>query len=303
MTHFLQLRRLGCVVILAVILAQFAEAKPEPTHRDVSYGQHPHQLIDVYLPSEDGDPTPVLIWYGGVFQASKHAAELPRFLSKRIAVIAVETRSLADGMAEGADPPVKWVMDDACRAIQFVRYNAKKWNLDPTRIALGGGSQGALPALYVGCSADRADLESEDPVARLSTKVTCVAAYRCQPTIDPQRMQEWVAGVKWGAPAFGCSFEQSLERRQQLLGVIKTWSPDWLLHKDAAPMYFENEWGLTKPEDITQTNYDVHSPAWAVGFQKLAIEAGATCYVKYPDHPTDEYPNIWEFIIQRLTVK
>jgi len=118
-------------------------------------------------------------------------------------VIGVELRTLTDGVSEKANPPVSHVMDDACRAVQLVRLNAAKWNLDPQRIAVGGGSQGALLALYVGCSVDRSDEKSGDPVARISSKVTCVAAYRSQPSIDPKRMQEWVPGVQWGAPALG----------------------------------------------------------------------------------------------------
>ena len=75
----------------------------------------------------------------------------------------------------------------------------------------------------------------------------------------------------------------------------------YLLHKDAAPMFFENEWGLTKPDDITQANYDTHSPRWALGFQKLALAAGATCYVEYPGHPADEAAqDIWDFVAKRL---
>ncbi len=56
-------------------------------------------------------------------------------------------------------------------------------------------------------------------------------------------------------------------------------------------------------EVYAKNNYDVHSPAWAVGFQKLALAAGATCHVKYPDHPTEGYADIWNFIIQQLTAK
>ncbi len=41
-----------------------------------------------------------------------------------------------------------------------------------------------------------------------------------------------------------------------------------------------------KRTPITQSIYDVHSPAWAVGFQKLALATGATCHVKYPGQPT-----------------
>ena len=273
---------------------------PVPTHADVAYGAHPHQLMDVHLPAEGRGPFPVLIWYGGVWEASKHAPDLNRFHPHGIAVIAVETRTLKDAVEEKANPPVSYLLDDACRAVQFVRWNAARWNLDPERIAVGGGSQGTLPALYVGCVGDRADARSSDPVARVSTQVTCVAAYRSQPTIDPQRMQEWVPGVQWGAPALGCSFEESLERRAELLPIIRQWSPDALLHRGAAPIYFENEWGLTQPENITEGNYKVHSPAWALGFQKLAQQAGAVCYAKFPGHPTGGFKDIWDFIVQEL---
>lgn len=288
----------------ASVLAFAADAPPAkspiPTHPDISYGPNPHQLMDVHLPKDGSGPFPVLVWYGGIWQPGKHVPDLNRFLPQHIAVIGVELRTLTDGTAEKADPPVSYVMDDACRAVQFVRLNAAKWNLDPQRIAVGGGSQGTLPALYVGCSADRADETSADPLARMSSKVTCVAAYRSQPSIDPKRMQEWVPGVQWGAPAFGCTFEESLKRREELLPLINKWSPDALLHKGAAPIYFENNWGLTQPTDITEANYKVHSPAWALGFQKLAQQAGAVCHVKFPAHPTDGYKDIWDFIVQEL---
>lgn len=52
---------------------------------------------------------------------------------------------------------------------------------------------------------------------------------------------------------------------------------------------------------IGQGNYDVHSPAWAVDFQKLALATGATCHVKYPGQPTEGYDDIWNFIVKQLT--
>jgi len=73
-----------------------------------------------------------------------------------------------------------------------------------------------------------------------------------------------------------------------------------LLHKDAAPMYFENNWGLTRPADVKEMDYKVHSPAWGLGFQKLAQQAGAVCLLKFPDHPTDGYADIWAFIVTQL---
>ena len=299
-----------CVVAVVLVVLGCASlsaadppkpSPPAPTFADVSFGPHPHQLIDIYLPKNGDGPFPALLWYGGIWKAAKHPANPGYFGSKGIAVIAVQTRTMEDATADQEQEPISWVQRDAVRAVQFVRHNAARWKIDPQHLAVGGGSQGAQPALFVGCARDQAQAESSDPVERESSRVACVAAYRCQPTLDPVRMQEWVPGVKWGAPALGVPFEESLKRRDELLPILKKWSPDYLLHKDAAPMFFENEWGLTKPDDIGQNNYDVHSPRWALGFQALAVDAGAKCAVRFPGHPADEVAkDIWDFVAKNL---
>ena len=287
--------------LLPLVSLAAAPPPPVPTFADVPFGKHPHQLLDVHLPKTGDGPFPVLVWYGGLWKPAKHVPDLNRFLPQGIAVVGVESRTLEDGVADKVNPPIAYPMDDACRAVQFLRLNAAKYRIDPARMAVAGGSQGTLPALYVGCSADRANPKAADPVERMSSKVTCVGAFRSQPTIDPKRMQEWVPGVEWGAPAFGCSFPESLKRREELLPQIMKWSPDALLHKGAAPIYFENEWSLTAPGGtITEANYKVHSPAWGMGFKKLADQAGVTCLNKFPDHPTEKYKDIWDFLAQQL---
>jgi acetyl esterase/lipase len=291
----------ACAAVLG--LAPAGAAAPKPTHADVSYGPHEHQLLDVYLPPKGDGPFPVIIWYGGIWKPAKHPAPLNVFGDAGCAVVAVQTRTMTDATDDKVAVPVSYVADDACRAVQFVRADAARWKLNPDRIAVGGGSQGALPALYVACSPDRADPAAKDPVGRASTRVTCVAAYRCQPTIDPKRMREWVPGVEWGAPALGCSFADSLARHKELLPALAKWSPDHLLHKGTPPLYFENDWGLTRPDGVGEADYKVHSPAWALGFQKLARKAGVVCHVKYPDHPTDKYKDIWDFVVRELTAK
>ncbi len=100
----------------------------------------------------------------------------------------------------------------------------------------------------------------------------------------------------------GCSFAESLRRREELQPLISEWSPDALLHKDSPPIYFENEWGLTQPDDakITEANYKTHCPQWALGFQKMAEEHGVTCYVKYLNHPSEKYTDMWDFLVKEL---
>jgi acetyl esterase/lipase len=274
--------------------------EPAPSHADVPFGPHPHQRLDIYLPPDGAGPYPVLLWFGGIWKPARHPARPDYFAKAHCAVIAVQTRTMTDATEDKVSPPISYVANDACRAVQFVRLNAAKWDLDPQRIAVGGGSQGALPALYVACAGDHADPQATDPVERLSSRVTCAAAYRSQPTIDPKRMQEWVPGVEWGAPALGCSFQESLKRREELLPVISKWSPDALLHAGTPPLYFENNWGLTRPGDVGEADYKVHSPAWALGFQQLAQKAGVACHVRYPGHPTEKYQDIWDFVVQEL---
>jgi len=302
----MMLLRVQCLLTTCAVLtlsgAAFA-AKPAPTKADVAYGPHPHQLMDIYVPPQGDGPFPVLLWFGGLWEASKHVPDVNRFFPAGVAVIGVEMRVMKEAADEKVFPPVAICMLDARRAVQYVRLHASEWKLDPARIAVAGGSQGSLPALYLGSAGERADLNSTDPVERVSTKVTCVGAFRSQPTIDPKLMQDWVPGVQWGAPSLGCSFPESLRRRDELLPLINEWSPDALLNKDSAPIYFENEWGLTQPEDpkITEANYKTHCPQWALGYQKIATERGATCYVKYLGHPSEKYADIWEFLVRELT--
>jgi acetyl esterase/lipase len=277
-----------------------AAEKPAPARADLAYGPHPHQLLDVYVPPQGDGPFPVLLWYGGLWKASKHTPDVNRFFAAGCAVVAVETRVMQDAIDEKIYPPVSVCLNDARRAVQYVRLHAAEWKIDPERIAVGGGSQGALPALFVGCSRDGAKPDAEDPVERMSSRVVAVGAWRSQPSIDPQRMQEWVPGVQWGAPAFGMSFAESLKQREKLLPLIAAWSPEALLHRGSAPIYFENNWGLEQPEKVERMDYLVHAPQWALGFQKLAHEQGVTCFVKFPGHPSEKYADMWEFLIQRM---
>ncbi len=55
----------------------------------------------------------------------------------KLSVIAVEYR-----FTDVATHPTQ--VNDCLRAIQFVRYNAAKWNIDPQRIGVTGGSAGVI---------------------------------------------------------------------------------------------------------------------------------------------------------------
>jgi acetyl esterase/lipase len=87
-----------------------------------------------------------------------------------LSVVSVEYR-----FSDVAPHPAQ--VDDCVRAIQFVRHNAAKWNIDPERIGVTGGSAGAHLSLWVALHDDAADAGSDDPVVRHSSRVACAVSF------------------------------------------------------------------------------------------------------------------------------
>ena len=293
---------LGLVFVLEEIPSAPA-AERLPNFANVSYGPHTNQLLDVYLPSGDG-PFGVLVCYGAIWVPKKgvpgHGFNV--LFPKQIAMVAVQTRGMTLAVSEKASPPVSYVLSDARRALKFIQLHAREWKLDPNRIGTFGGSQATIPAFYAALTAGKADASSADPVERESVKVKAIGFWRGPGSIDPKRLMEWNPGVEWGAPAWGGTVADTLKKHNELLPVISKWSPEYFVTKDTPPMFIENEWGLTKPEDpkITLANYQTHSPLWGIGLKKYVERFGVTCYQKYLGHPSEKYTDIWDFLAKRL---
>jgi acetyl esterase/lipase len=128
-----------------------------PTHVAVKYGPHARNVMDVWLARSDR-PTPMLVnIHGGAFQnGTKTVGQglLGLCLKEQISVAAITYRLSSDAIAPAA-------FHDAARAIQFLRHQARDWNLDPTRIAATGDSAGAGISLWLGLHDDLADPKTD----------------------------------------------------------------------------------------------------------------------------------------------
>ena len=67
-------------------------------------------------------------------------------------------------------------VEDAQRAVRFVRHHAAEYDIDPERIGAMGGSSGGHLVSMLGVLDGAGDPESADPVERESAKVQCVVA-------------------------------------------------------------------------------------------------------------------------------
>ncbi len=158
---------------------------PAPTHANISYGPHERNVLDLWL-AKSAKPTPLVVFiHGGGFVGGDKSKASPDAI-RRCLDAGVSFMSINYRFRESA--PIQDILRDAARAIQFVRLNAAKYNLDPKRIASHGGSAGAGTSLWLAVHDDLADPKSSDPVLRQSSRIAAVGCMNGQATYD---MTEW----------------------------------------------------------------------------------------------------------------
>jgi acetyl esterase len=160
---------------------------PDPDFADVPYGTHERNRFDLWRAEGDG-PRPLVIFYhGGGFRSGDKRSISPRLLDglrrRGISVAAANYR-----LTDTAPFPAQ--MLDAARALQFIRLHAAEYGIDPTRVGATGGSAGAGISEWLAFHDDLADPKSDDPVARQSTRLNCIAVTAAQTSYDPRFMQE-----------------------------------------------------------------------------------------------------------------
>ena len=227
-----KLNSLGTWMIAGALIALFATTSwaQAPTHRDVAYGDdHASQCLDVYLAKSD-KPTPAMIYiHGGGWRAgSKNNVPgwLKSFVAEgKLSVVAVEYR-----FTDVATHPAQ--VNDCLRAIQFVRQNAEKWNIDPNRLGVTGGSAGGHLSAYVALHDDAAKTESDDPVELQSSRVACAVSF-AGPT-------DWslLSTIKHGHPAYRqlIGYKPGTPAAELDANLLKDVSPISFVSKDDPPI-------------------------------------------------------------------
>lgn len=249
-----------------------------PTHRNVKYGKYDRNVMDVWLAKSD-KPTPVLVSiHGGGFRGgnkSVQAGLLNECLKSGISVVAITYRLSGEAIA-----PAQHL--DSARAIQFIRHNAKKWNLDPKRIASTGGSAGAGLSLWLGFHEDLADPDSDDPVLRQSTRLTCMSVYNGQTSYDPRFIRELFPGKDtYKHSALAQLYNVDLndldnlpEEKYELFEFVSSINH---LTKDDVPAQLNYASKMDTP--ITSQGIGIHHPKFAKVLKEQMEEFGIECQI------------------------
>lgn len=281
-----------------------------PTSANVAYGTHERQILDFYQ-AKSGKPTPLLFFiHGGGWTAGDKDknTDFKNYLDTGISVISINYRYSWQAQLDGIQPPVKAPLEDAARALQFVRSKALEWNIDKQRIGASGGSAGACTSLWLAMHDDMAQPKSDDPVARESTRLFCAAVNRAQTSLDPKELQEWTPNSRYGGHAFGfmdpkniksrdTRFAEFLAHREELLPLIKEYSPIELATPDDPPIYLF----YTTPPAFGQPEKDpTHTANYGVKLHEKLLALKVPTEFVYPGAPEMKHRTIESFLIDTL---
>jgi acetyl esterase/lipase len=164
----------------AIATTQTAAAQDDPTADlqyadDVVYGDTDPGplLLNVIRPADRPEPRPavVIVHGGGLVQGTRwdHAEAAIALAAAGYVTFNIEYRLYIQG-----DPATLWPaqLDDAQRAVRWVRANASVYNVDPDRLGAFGFSSGGQLAAFLGTRETNDD--SDPDLTGFSSKVACV---------------------------------------------------------------------------------------------------------------------------------
>lgn len=272
------------------------------TQAKVAYGKHERQVLDFYQAKSD-KPTPLVFYiHGGGWRGGdkNSVGNVKPYWDAGISVVAINYRYTQNGVEDKVVPPVKAPLEDAARALQFVRSKSKEWNIDKKRIGATGGSAGACSSLWLAFHDDMADPKSDDPIARESTRLYCAAVNGAQTSLDPKELKEWLPNYTYGAHAFGLKdFTELHEKRQDVLKWIKEYSPIEHASKDDPPigLFYKGD----KDAKVGGIHPDpTHSPVMGMKLAEKLRELKVDVVMSYTGHPDANYKDHQAYLIDRL---
>jgi acetyl esterase/lipase len=224
--------------LLALALLPCA-AFAQPSESNLIFGTYSGLalLMDVYKPASPNGYGIVVIpgsgWHTGLpYNANllKQSREFSQYLPKLTAA-----GYTAFVVTHRAAPRFHFpaAVEDAQRAVRFVRQNADRFGIEKDRIGALGASSGGHLVSMLGTLDGKGNPESQDPVEQQSSKVQCVVAL--YPVTDPAKV-DTVSGLQavtsfMGAPA---RFDPARFRQAAPVTHVTSDDPPFLLiHGDA----------------------------------------------------------------------
>jgi len=272
---------------------------------DVAYGDHKLQRFDMWPVPDSKEPTPLVIFiHGGGFRGGDKSLvrreTIDTYHKAGIAFASMNYRLSDSG-------PYPIMMHDAARGLQTIRHRAQEWNINPDRVVCYGGSAGAGISLWLAFHEDLADPQSDDPIARQSTRILAAGTMNGQSTYDIHTFREWfdVPDLKIERalpPFFGIEGEEDLHK-PAVRALMKDASPiTHLTEDDQVSVYMMYSRPNTKITKDSQSAVWVHHVLLGLKLREAMKALGKECIVTAPDLPAENplYHSLEEFLIAKV---
>ena len=277
--------------------AACAQVRTSPDFADVKYGPHERNVLDFWR-AKAAAPAPLVLYiHGGGFRGgdkkSLSPARLKQYLDAGFAVAAFNYR-----LTDTAPFPAQY--RDCGRALQYVRSRAKEWDIDPGLVASTGGSAGAGTSMWLAFHDDLAEPDSRDPVARQSTRLTCVAVENGQSSYDP-RFAEKIGIPRpnfdrhpFFLPFYGIRAEEIDTPKAYKL--YEEAAPITYLTRDDPPAHLSYNRRDEPCDAKTDVQLVVHHPRLGMALKERMDKLGIECVIQYPGQPGGERIEPLDFI-------
>ena len=250
-----------------------------PTHQNISYGSHPKELINFWQFDSDQTVGVLLQIHGGGWMGGKKDEVLRPHQMKAGYHIASISYPLVN---EGALQPA--MLNSALRAVQFLRFKAKDWKIDPDRIVATGGSAGGCSSLLVALHDDIANPKSQDPVERFSSRIAGAQVAGAQTTMNPFVIKERIGENTFGNPMpykpFGAeTAEEMITNWDKYKELALLCSPIIHLTKDDPPLHLF--YNVNREFPTTTSSNGIHSPIFGEIMLDACQKIGVECHLQY----------------------
>jgi acetyl esterase/lipase len=161
-------------------LRQIAPSAGDPVQlvEEVTYlAADRQEKLDLFLPARQpkDPPSPAVIWVHG--NQGDKADPREREFCETIANAGYVCASINYGPWTQSPRAFRNNICDGKNAVRFLRVHAAEYHIDPSRIALFGGSAGANVALMAGLTAGDKDFEPLEPYPGVSSAVSVIGDF------------------------------------------------------------------------------------------------------------------------------
>ena len=220
-------------------------------------------MLDLWI-SNSKINTPLMIYIhgGGFGSGSKESAyrknnfnRIKKFIENGISFATINYRF------KNNDDGILTSLNDAKRALQFLRHKSDQFRIDKSKIGVMGSSAGATSSLWLGFFDDMAQLNSNDPIERESTRVSLVVGIAAAHTMNLNKWKEMLNIDQDYMDKLVSQYIGKLDRKKWM---DKTLQNEYIskidffdeMDKNDPPFFIVNYGGNRKPKNIADFHHN-----------------------------------------------